>query len=535
MKQTLKKMLCLLLALCLTAAAPLALGEEDKTTVAAYLCTEGRIAFTLCGVPTLYRYEDDEELTDIRLLEYTEGGHGWACILCDAVGLIEEIRPMYPGAAEDDLRCLAALYIITYWLPTEAKVGNDDYEFYYLQEETDEDTLPAAYLRYRAEDGSECFALGAVDGTRAVIMMGPGDDMYHLLNANSIHFATEEDRETARLRLTPTPVTAGSVTVTMPAVPLSSGVDAAKRWQCLAEGYLPLSFLYTPMDLSEVVNITPSDAEKTDIQQITDSLSKLGLPVDMKDMELWSPKEGCLAFGFRYEPEDGGPAQRSLILYLKDGMYILSGGDDETTRAMLESLTIAEEPVGFTPVLPEANEDNSPVYSNSYLGYSLRVPEWFTPMSDEENAAILEQASANDPDEPLYDLRTWYYRPTLISTVLLHVQLKKSSYGSFEDEWEKAPLEAELRNAELAAEGKEGRYTLLFEPELLETGAGKMILRGMNCETDGSADNEVYLDLYRNTIEYCFGFAATTEIPVEELVRLARFVAETVTVEDVIE
>lgn len=95
--------------------------------------------------------------------------------------------------------------------------------------------------------------------------------------------------------------------------------------------------------------------------------------------------------------------------------------------------------------LPEMTQDTSTRYSNTYLGYAMNIPFYLTDLGDEYCAQYtreVNEGSTREDDDYIYDMHLWATYVSDDSLMVFEVQLKKSTYASFEEEVEKAPLYA---------------------------------------------------------------------------------------------
>lgn len=202
---------------------------------------------------------------------------------------------------------------------------------------------------------------------------------------------------------------------------------------------------------------------------------------------------------------------------------------------MLLTLTAAAEE---TINLPRVTEKNSVLYDNSYLGYSLRVWEYFTAVPDAANQDQLKLIQENEAedDDHVYDVRYWVVAVTENEYMTFCVQLKERSCETFEQEVANAAVYAEIANAKLPEDGSLGHYENVHEGILRDTPAGQMLETAYRfTDAQGKQMTVVYYDFYYNTIEYCFVLENESSlISVETMQQLLGDMMSTISVQNVI-
>ena len=207
--------------------------------------------------------------------------------------------------------------------------------------------------------------------------------------------------------------------------------------------------------------------------------------------------------------------------------------------ALLPALCTAE----LSLTIPHVTEENSTEYSDTYLGYSLRIPDFLVKVNDTYLRQYLEsmnEGKTPDSADYVYDSHLWGTQVSSESAMIFEIQLKKCTNESFEKEVEMAPRYDEIENAMLEETGSSTRIAQLHNGILRETPMGTMLEMAYTVNyllDDGSSSQEthVYYDFYYNTIEYIFLLEAPTElITVESMQQLLSELMQYVQIENVI-
>ena len=207
--------------------------------------------------------------------------------------------------------------------------------------------------------------------------------------------------------------------------------------------------------------------------------------------------------------------------------------------ALLPCLSLAE----LSVTLPEVTEKNSTEYNDTYLGYSLRIPDFLGTVTDaymKQRLDRMNEGKTPDSEDYVYDSHLWGVQVSSDGVLILEIQLKKCTNESFEKEVEMAPRYEEIENAMLEEEGSSTRITQLHNGLLRETPMGTMLEMAYlvtYTHDDGSSAQEthIYYDFYYNTIEYIFCLQAPTElITVESMQQLLSELMQYVQIENVI-
>ena len=189
--------------------------------------------------------------------------------------------------------------------------------------------------------------------------------------------------------------------------------------------------------------------------------------------------------------------------------------------------------------LPTMQEAGAQEYNDTYLGYSLKLPSYLYDLGEqfakEQTEAIVKDLGPDD--DMIYDIHYWLTYLSEEDYMMFSIQLKQSTYASFEEELAKAAEYADLMNAEAEAEGSGTVFTMIHDGIQRETPMGIMLETAYTYTYPNAPSDTmvVYYDLYFNTIEYCF----VMEVPegffsYEELQAALDEIMQTVNVEQVI-
>lgn len=173
-------------------------------------------------------------------------------------------------------------------------------------------------------------------------------------------------------------------------------------------------------------------------------------------------------------------------------------------------------------------EENSVLYVSPDFGYSLRVPDWLTACTEEENAANLAYQQQFE-ERKLYENRTWYLQ-TAEMYAELDAEIMEPSFASFDEEIAMAFLEAENNNQAGLAYGDNSRYELLFDPYLIQIPAGEMLLHGLKMtQADGTVYITVNMNCYTGGAEFGIALWVQGDAEVQDVLDLLTAVAVTLT------
>ena len=533
MKKIVSAVLCICLLMSLFAACAETedeLWEKYGETMTQLYSRVGDICFTMCGVPQCSLGHDDENFKNLRFLFYEDEKTCWNWIICDASGYMEHWKTLKPDADETERKALTLINFAASCMPGEL----EDYELVWMDEEQ---THLSFYGICKDQDGEETDAFSVMDGNTVIMLIGPSSDQFRVM-FSCVHLLSQQEKESAywQERYVPHTEQIGRMEITFPAFTLQEDEALLRHRVCYTEDFNFIDMYYQPENIAAQYKSTDEMLEGI-TQMLTSDGEQLIRDGIVTAYAVEPFGEDCVLLkGTDELAEYGMPDSCIYFLVTPEGTYSLSGSASESLTETVNSVRRLGKEELASPELPRMTEENAVVYENRYLGYSLSIPSYFSAADDETNAAVTENMASDEETDALYDNHVWYYVPNGTEEVMFIVQLKECSTGSFEEELELAPMEAERQNEEARRLGMDLHYEMLFEPAMIETPMGEMSLRGLSVTNgNGAVHKHVYLDYYCNTIEYCFVLDAYGDYTVQQMLDLLSDIASTIHIDKVIE
>ena len=353
-------MICLLL--CSLSAA--GMGETAETPALGsdaaadefFRSMEGRLAFTLPGVPTVSKEADlDREsarklgflgwINKIQLHGYTETGAEYQVHIADLSPAMEAMREEHPGAAEEQYQMNAMVNLAKFYLNLYDGEITKGPELGLM--EAGGDTFPAMGFAYRYPDaeGVRYSAKGIMDGSRAVLIMCQLDDANNAVLAD-FHPVSEEKAAAFHGR-SPETVSLGRMRITFPVPPEGEPEDGYAFYDVFSPDYAYMTAEYMAFPFSFMMD---EDEEPDEFLEhlVSDVAEQYRQDGTMDAYTVQKEAEGVYSFrgSSRPEgyPEDYGPlVDLHCGFFTLNGAYSVSTADTEMGRAFLESIVFEEE------------------------------------------------------------------------------------------------------------------------------------------------------------------------------------------------